>query len=116
VYLAHYNFDSKSRCFDTDYSLVLPENLRVPADSVLAGNAHGVYGARIAWSGPSYTLLPTAAAILRLCPALLAAGRAVDAEHALPLYIRDKVAKTTVERDAEKQGALLAAAQARPTD
>jgi tRNA threonylcarbamoyladenosine biosynthesis protein TsaB len=46
--------------------------------------------------------LPTAAALLRLAPALLAAGGALPADQALPLYIRDKVAKTTLERSAEK--------------
>ena len=47
-------------------------------------------------------------------PALLAAGLAVAAQDALPLYIRDKVAKTTAERDAEKaeKAAAHAAAQA----
>jgi tRNA threonylcarbamoyladenosine biosynthesis protein TsaB len=43
--------------------------------------------------------------MLRLAPQLLAAGGAVSAEHALPRYVRDKVAKTTVERDAEKAAA-----------
>jgi len=51
--------------------------------------------------------LPTAAAMLRLAPALMAAGKAVPADQALPSYIRDKVAKTTAERMAEK--AALAA-------
>jgi tRNA threonylcarbamoyladenosine biosynthesis protein TsaB len=46
--------------------------------------------------------LPTAVAMLQLAPALLAAGQAVAASQALPLYVRDKVAKTTVERAAEK--------------
>ena len=46
--------------------------------------------------------LPTAQALLRLAPALLAAGQAVSAEHAMPRYVRDKVAKTTAERAAEK--------------
>ena len=40
--------------------------------------------------------------MLQLAPALLAAGHAVPASQALPLYVRDKVAKTTVERAAEK--------------
>jgi tRNA threonylcarbamoyladenosine biosynthesis protein TsaB len=40
--------------------------------------------------------------MLRLAPRLLAGGKAVAAEHALPSYIRDKVAKTTAERAAEK--------------
>ena len=48
----------------------------------------------------------TAAAMLRLCPALMAAGQLVDAEHALPLYIRDKVAKTTQERESDKRAAI----------
>ena len=39
-------------------------------------------------------------ALLNLAPALLAAGAAVPAEQALPLYIRDKVAQTTAERSA----------------
>ncbi|MBX9818111.1 MAG: tRNA (adenosine(37)-N6)-threonylcarbamoyltransferase complex dimerization subunit type 1 TsaB, partial [Burkholderiaceae bacterium] len=49
--------------------------------------------------------LPTAAAMLRLAPAMLSAGLAVDAAHAMPSYIRDKVAKTTAERLAEKAAA-----------
>ena len=41
-------------------------------------------------------------AMLRLAPVLLAAGGAVRADLALPRYIRDKVAQTTLERAAEK--------------
>ena len=51
-----------------------------------------------AW--PRIDALPTAAALLDLAPALLAAGRAVPADQALPLYIRNKVAQTTAERAA----------------
>ena len=46
--------------------------------------------------------MPTAAALLRLAPALFADGQAVPAEQAMPLYIRDKVAQTTAEREAAK--------------
>jgi len=53
--------------------------------------------------------LPTAAALLRLAPALIAAGQAAAAARALPLYIRDKVAQTTEER-----AALRAALSTRP--
>jgi tRNA threonylcarbamoyladenosine biosynthesis protein TsaB len=35
-----------------------------------------------------------------VAPALIAAGQATSAAHALPLYIRDKVAQTTEERAA----------------
>jgi tRNA threonylcarbamoyladenosine biosynthesis protein TsaB len=44
--------------------------------------------------------------MLRLAPTLLAAGRTVDAAHAWPLYVRDKVAQTTDERAAIKAAAL----------
>jgi tRNA threonylcarbamoyladenosine biosynthesis protein TsaB len=44
--------------------------------------------------------------MLRLAPQLLAAGKAVPPAQALPSYVRDKVAKTTVERAAEKAAAM----------
>ena len=74
----------------------------MPADSVAAGNALTVYpeilGGR---GGPALPAIgPTAQAIVRLAPAMLAAGLAVDAADALPLYVRDKVAQTTLEREA----------------
>jgi tRNA threonylcarbamoyladenosine biosynthesis protein TsaB len=82
-----------------------------------AGNVFGVYAERLR---PPNTLacvnaLPTAVAMLQLAPALLAAGQAVPASQALPLYVRDKVAKTTVERAAEKaEKELLLARHASP--
>jgi tRNA threonylcarbamoyladenosine biosynthesis protein TsaB len=48
--------------------------------------------------------------LLRLAPALLAAGRTVPAAQAWPLYVRDKVAQTTEERAAIKAAAAAAAA------
>jgi tRNA threonylcarbamoyladenosine biosynthesis protein TsaB len=41
---------------------------------------------------------PSAAALLRLAPALWATGQAVAAAELQPLYVRDKVAQTTAER------------------
>ena len=43
-------------------------------------------------------------------PQLLAQGRGVSAEHALPTYIRDKVAQTTAERAAIKAAQVAATA------
>jgi tRNA threonylcarbamoyladenosine biosynthesis protein TsaB len=54
--------------------------------------------------------LPTATALLRLAPALWAQGLAVSADQAMPLYIRDKVANTTAEREAMKASAAIAKA------
>jgi tRNA threonylcarbamoyladenosine biosynthesis protein TsaB len=45
---------------------------------------------------------PTADALLRLAPAAWRNGGAVAAEQAMPLYLRDKVAQTTAEREAAK--------------
>ena len=84
-----------------------PETLALPPDATdggwaLAGNAFGpAYANRLPpalrdW--PRINALPTADALLDLAPALLAAGGAVPAAQALPLYIRDKVAQTTAER------------------
>lgn len=77
----------------------LPQAL-APGDCLLAGNVFPSYGAQFSdLAGERQTALPTAAALLRLAPALLAAGQAVAAHEALPLYVRDKVAQTTAERE-----------------
>ena len=47
-------------------------------------------------------LMPTARAELALARSVLLAGRGLPAQAALPLYIRDKVAQTTAEREAAK--------------
>jgi tRNA threonylcarbamoyladenosine biosynthesis protein TsaB len=79
---------------------------------LLAGNVFTVYADRLPAvalaAGQVVHALPMAAAMLRLAPAMLAQGLAVDAALAMPSYIRDKVAKTTAERDAEKAAAAIA--------
>ena len=60
------------------------------------------YGDRLPAAAARHEVLPTAAAMLRLAPALLAAGRTVAPADAWPLYVRDKVAQTTEERAALK--------------
>ena len=101
-----------------------PEKLQMPNDRVLlqAGNAFAAYGERlppVAPGGLRCEALPTAAALLRLAPALWAQGLAVPADQAMPLYIRDKVANTTAEREVMKAQAAeaknaLAKAAAQP--
>lgn len=69
--------------------------------TLLAGNAFGVYPTAMdALLHARREALPTAEALLRLAPALLDSGLAVAARDALPLYVRDKVARTTAEREA----------------
>ncbi|NIM40900.1 MAG: tRNA (adenosine(37)-N6)-threonylcarbamoyltransferase complex dimerization subunit type 1 TsaB [Hydrogenophaga sp.] len=68
--------------------------------TLLAGNAFGVYAEALRDApGRRRHALPTAEALLRLAPALMAQGAAVSAAEALPLYVRDKVARTTAERE-----------------
>ena len=122
MYAATYAFDGDQWIELQASRLVRPEALSPidPAQSatdapwVMAGNVFAVYGERVAVHAPGAAsalrlpALPTATAMLRLAPRLLAAGKAVSAEHALPSYIRDKVAKTTQERATEKAAAQAA--------
>lgn len=69
---------------------------------LLAGNAFEAYGPRLPAHLPRFAAAPTAAALLRLAPGLLAQGLAGRPADAQPLYVRDKVAQTTAERDAAR--------------
>ena len=109
VYVAHYEFNSGRWKQHEGYNLIRPENLVLPdgwqgADWLLAGNAFAAYGERLPVAAPVRRIqaLPTATAMLRLAPTLLASGHAVRADEALPTYIRDKVAQTTQERADQK--------------
>jgi tRNA threonylcarbamoyladenosine biosynthesis protein TsaB len=79
----------------------LPDGLSVDAgDCLLAGNVFATYRDHLeGLAAPRQVALPTAQALLSLAPALLRAGHAVAARDALPLYVRDKVARTTLERE-----------------
>ena len=87
-------------------TLIRPEALQLQAGTgLLAGNVFSVYADRLPVfedQPPRVNALPTATALLRLAPALLAAGHGVPADQALPLYVRDKVALTTDERASVK--------------
>ena len=112
IYAATYAFAGDQWTVLQTPCLVAPPDLAnwalpAPADGgwhAWAGNAFGVYADQLALPPgvPCVAALPTAQAMLQLAPALLAAGHAVPASQALPLYVRDKVAKTTAERAVEK--------------
>lgn len=104
VYVADYRWSQPEGWQTLSEPAVLPpEALSLPDGEVLlAGNVFVPYAERLPaalLALPRAELLPTADALLSLAPALLAAGHAVPAEQALPLYIRDKVAQTTAERE-----------------
>ena len=103
MYAGGYLFEAGVWSTTLACGLISPEALGSDPAVTLAGNVFAAYGARFApSSAPRVDALPTASALLRLAPALLAGGGALNADQALPLYIRDKVAKTTAERAAEK--------------
>lgn len=80
---------------------VLNERWRQSEPQIVAGNALGAFGARLE-SGGARCLpdaAPRAIGMLALGRALFAAGGAVDASLAVPLYLRDKVALTSAERE-----------------
>ena len=96
VYAARYGYGDGVWQAQSEIQLVKPDQLTLDATYTVAGNM------------PSATIaaLPTATAMLRLAPRMLAAGLGVAADQALPLYIRDKVAQTTAERADLKTRAL----------
>ncbi|MEO7641807.1 MAG: tRNA (adenosine(37)-N6)-threonylcarbamoyltransferase complex dimerization subunit type 1 TsaB [Ramlibacter sp.] len=100
VYSGAYVFDGARWQCQGAPALLAPEAVEVPAGWVLAGNAFQAYGGRLPAGPQRLEALPSAAALLRLAPSLIAAGQAQPAAGALPLYIRDKVAQTTAERAA----------------
>jgi tRNA threonylcarbamoyladenosine biosynthesis protein TsaB len=102
VYHAGYQWRGGLWHATSDLGLCAPEALAVPANTVVVGNAQAAYPDRLAPAAQHLAALPTATALLRLAPRLIADGHLVDASYALPLYIRDKVAKTTAEREAER--------------
>jgi tRNA threonylcarbamoyladenosine biosynthesis protein TsaB len=113
VYAAQYAFaDGAWRVLDAPL-LITPEALNERWSSappqVVAGNAVPAFGALLR-PGDGAVIRsearPTARAMLPLARALWSAGGAVDAALALPLYLRDKVAQTTVEREAVRLAKL----------
>jgi tRNA threonylcarbamoyladenosine biosynthesis protein TsaB len=89
-----------------EVGLARPEQVAVPPGWAIAGNAFSAYAARLPVGAARIEALPTASALLRLAPALIAAGHARPAAFAAPLYVRDKVAQTTAERAARAASPL----------
>ena len=92
VYSATYAFAAGQWHVESDIQLGRPDALHIPQNVAAVGN----------FAPANLAAMPTATAMLRLAPAMLSAGKAVPADQALPLYVRDKVAQTTLEREAIK--------------
>jgi tRNA threonylcarbamoyladenosine biosynthesis protein TsaB len=94
VYAASYVYKAGTWDEVSDILLCKPDDLQFEAGFRLAGNCliEGLDDMN------RIQALPTATAMLRLAPTMLAAGFGVPAAQAIPLYVRDKVAQTTAER------------------
>jgi tRNA threonylcarbamoyladenosine biosynthesis protein TsaB len=76
---------------------------------LVAGSALDAFGDRLAL-GTAATVprdRSRAAALIDVAQQLFTEGRTVDAMHALPVYLRDKVAQTTQEREAARLAKVL---------
>lgn len=83
---------------------ISPTNLQLAQGFSLVGNAHLAYPeALMHLAEKAIFALPKAQAMLSLAPQLLANGCGGSAQEITPLYIRNKVALTTQEREALKQ-------------
>ena len=88
------------------------------APACLAGTAAAAFGSR--WSAPQgWQQRPKefdrAAALARLAVVAWQSGTALQAAEALPLYLRDRVALTTDERDAARQRLVANNTEPRPS-
>jgi tRNA threonylcarbamoyladenosine biosynthesis protein TsaB len=108
IYAAHYGFEGGRWTTLVEPVLLRPEALnerwRSEAPQAVAGSALAVFGERLHTGAArrDAEAAPHARAMLPLAQALWDRGGAVDAALALPLYVRDKVAQTTAERDAAR--------------
>ena len=104
VYAAQYEFGAGAWSVLDAPMLTTPAALnarwQVESPELVAGSALAAFGARLGVGSAALALdaLPRASAMLPLARALWVQGGAVGAAHALPLYLRDKVAQTTLER------------------
>lgn len=94
-----------------------PEAIVAPAGPYwLAGNAAAVFGERLAVAAQAARILPDALpdarAMVSIGMRALARGETIDAAQAMPIYVRDKVAQTIVEREAVAAAKAAAAATA----
>lgn len=114
VYFAAYEYQEGHWTTRQPPALGRPEQALVPAGWALAGNVLALHADRLAAGGARIAALPTARALLRLAPQALAGSGPHGAAHALPLYIRDKVAQTTEERAADRARKDLLARSVEP--
>lgn len=103
VYTCQYVWRGHAWHAQSEIEACSPAALSLPAGYTLVGNAHSVYALELDQIGQNAIKAgPSAQAMVRLAPQLLADGQGRAAQEIVPLYIRNKVALTTDERQALK--------------
>ena len=108
VYSGSYQLIDGAYVLQGDIRVSAPDAVVLPAEPgwIACGNAIAAYpvlAERLSVAGIAVQadVLPTAATVARLAAPRAARGESIDAALAVPLYIRDKVAKTVAERLSE---------------
>jgi tRNA threonylcarbamoyladenosine biosynthesis protein TsaB len=116
VYAAHYRHEGERWHVAHAPMLCRPDEVQACWSEVppafVAGSALEAFGERL-HTGTARLRPATrsrGAALARLAEAAWREGAAIDAALALPVYLRDKVAQTTAERDAARAASLAATA------
>ena len=115
IYAGHYDFADGQWWVLAEPRLTTPQVLnalwQANAPRVVAGNALAVFGDRLLPHGARLVsdAMPRAPAMLPLARQLWSQGGAVAAALALPIYLRDKVAQTSAEREAAREAKASAA-------
>jgi tRNA threonylcarbamoyladenosine biosynthesis protein TsaB len=116
IYAAQYAFEQgRWQVLDAPLLITpdaLNERWQAAPPQAVAGNAVAAFGS-VLHTGAAVIhaqARPSARAMLPLARTMWRDGGAVDAALALPLYLRDKVAQTTLEREAVRIAKLEAAA------
>lgn len=107
IYAGRYRWSGAGWLTLADPALLTPRELNAlraaHAPNWLAGSAPGAFGdalREVPAAGVDCEAQPAARALLACANAAWARGEAIDAAGALPLYLRNKVALTTAEREA----------------
>lgn len=104
LYAAHYTWSGGDWHVRLEPCLIQPlllaQQWQLAPPAVLAGTGLAMLGGRVPCRVARPEQRDRATALLELAERLHAQGRAVDADQAVPMYLRDKVAQTTAERQA----------------
>ncbi|GAB3628547.1 tRNA (adenosine(37)-N6)-threonylcarbamoyltransferase complex dimerization subunit type 1 TsaB [Pandoraea terrae] len=111
AYWADFIWDASSGDWRTQQGPALDAAQRVPTPDtafVLAGNAAAAFGDRLPAAAQARAVMPDAMphaqSVAVLAARAFARGEAIPADQAMPFYVRNKVAQTTAERQATKEG------------